>query len=133
MVREPRVRIEVLAVAAPAMSVRVAVGEGELRHGVPEGACTLLEPAHRSVEEERIGPAHDDLHELSAELRAERRPVPGEDVAEVIVVLHEADRLRIDAAGPLVPDPARITIRTDGREDRLPDVVLATGPRVRSD
>ena len=49
------------------------------------------------------------------------------------MLLHEAHRLGIDAAGPLVPDPARISVWAHGGEDRFPDVVLATGAGVCSD
>src|SRR5215510_1786178 len=63
-----QLRDEVLVVAAPAMSVRRAVGEGERRHRVAKGAHAFLEATHRSVEKEGVGQADIDLDKLSPEL-----------------------------------------------------------------
>ena len=64
MVGQARVRVQVLVVAAPAVSVRRPVVEGELRCGIGERSDALLEPTDRPVEEEGVGPPDVDLDQL---------------------------------------------------------------------
>src|SRR5262249_38629757 len=99
---------------APAVSVRRPVVEGELRRGLGERPNPLLEATNRPIEEEGVGPADVDLDQLPLELGAEGRPVPRQDVAEIVVLLHEAHRLRVDLARLLVPDAAWVPVRAHG-------------------
>ncbi len=108
---------------APAVRLAVAVHEEALVVRVLGLLHPLLELLRRVVQVVRVDVAGVEV-QLVDELRAERRPVLLEVIAQVVVLLPVLRDLAIDLAGSLVEQRLEIAVLADRPEHRGPDVDL---------
>src|SRR5262249_36324655 len=65
--------------------------------------------------------------DLPFELGSELRPIAFEDVSEVVMFTPVFGDRAVNFSGHLIPNPFRITIRTDRRINGLPNIPLISG------
>src|ERR1700752_1720871 len=96
------------------------------------GLQKILSEIDSVVEKKVVSLADVDI-DLAGELWSEPGPIALEDVGEIVILTPVLRHGTIDLAGQLVPDRFGITVASDRRIDRLPNVPLAARATVRSE